>query len=164
MSGTRAERDARAPLAGPGTVRRRVEPTLVIALVGVVVSAYLTVEHYTSPALLACPEGATINCAKVTSSVWSSFLGLPVALLGLLFFVVMAVLVSPAGWRRRALDPVRVVGAVAGVLMALYLVWVELFRVDALCLWCTAAHLCAVGLLGGVLWRVAGREHPGAGR
>jgi uncharacterized membrane protein len=46
--------------------------------------------------------------------------------------------------------------------MALYLVWVELFRVDALCLWCTAAHLCAVGLLAAVLWRVADREHPPA--
>ncbi|HEY0238481.1 MAG TPA: vitamin K epoxide reductase family protein [Friedmanniella sp.] len=144
-------------------VRRRVEPSLVVALLGLVVSAYLTVEHFTSPALLACPEGATINCAKVTSSVWSSVLGVPVALLGLLFFVVMALLVSPPAWHRRALDPVRVVGAVAGVVMALYLVWVELFRVDALCLWCTGAHLCALALLATVLWRVSARDAAPAG-
>jgi uncharacterized membrane protein len=137
---------------------RRPEPSLVIALIGLLVSAYLTVEHFTSPALLACPEGATINCAKVTSSVWSTLLGVPVAVLGLLFFAAMAVLVSPAAWRRRALDPVRIVAAAAGVVMALYLVWVELFRVDALCLWCSAAHLCALGLLGTVLWRVVNRE------
>jgi uncharacterized membrane protein len=145
---------------------RRVEPSLVVAVLGLVVSAYLTVEHFTSPAILACPEGATVNCAKVTSSAWSFLLGVPVALLGLLFFAGMAVLVSPAGWRRRRLDPVRVVGAVAGVVMALYLVWIELFRVDAICLWCTGAHLCAVVLLGFVLWRVANRgsgtvEHSG---
>lgn len=139
--------------------RPRLEPSLAIALLGLVVSAYLTVEHFTSPAVLACPEGATINCAKVTSSVWSSLLGVPVALLGLLFFVAMSVLVSPAAWRRQVLDPVRVIGAAAGVVMALYLVWVELFRVDALCLWCTGAHLCALGLLASVLWRVANREH-----
>ena len=139
---------------------RRVDPSLVVALLGLVVSAYLTVEHFTSPAILACPEGATVNCAKVTSSAWSSLAGVPVALLGLLFFAAMAVLVSPAGWRRRSLDPVRVVGSAAGVVMALYLVWIELFRVDAICLWCTGAHLCAVVLLGCVLWRVANRE-PG---
>lgn len=136
------------------------EPSLVAALLGLMVSAYLTVEHFTGPAVLACPEGATLNCAKVTSSAWSSLLGVPVALLGLLFFAAMALLVAPPGWRRRRLDPVRVVGAVAGVLMALYLVWVELFRVDALCLWCTGAHLCAVALLACVLWRVADRN-PG---
>ncbi|MGI3780410.1 MAG: vitamin K epoxide reductase family protein [Janthinobacterium lividum] len=138
---------------------RRVEPSLVVALVGLLVSAYLTVEHFTSPAVLACPEGATINCAKVTSSTWSFVLGVPVALLGLLFFVGMALLVSPAGWRHRRLDPIRVVGGVAGVVMACFLVWVELFRVDALCLWCTGAHLCAIGLLATVLWRVANRDH-----
>jgi uncharacterized membrane protein len=161
MSGTRAGRVDAAP-AGPAAERPRpVEPSLVVALLGVVVSAYLTVEHFTSPAMLACPEGATINCAKVTSSVWSSLLGVPVALLGLLFFAGMALLVSPAAWRRRTLDPVRVVGAAAGVVMALYLVWVELFRVDALCLWCTGAHLCALALLASVLWRVADRAPAG---
>ena len=147
--------DGRA--SGQGT-RRRLEPSFVVAVLGLLVSAYLTLEHFTSPAVLACPEGATLNCAKVTSSPWSLVLGVPVALLGLLFFVGMAMLVSPPAWRRRALDPVRVVGAAAGVVMALYLVFVELFRVDALCLWCTGAHLCAVGLLVSVLWRVANRE------
>jgi uncharacterized membrane protein len=39
-----------------------------------------------------------------------------------------------------------------GVLTALYLLWVELFRVDAICLWCTAVHLCTLVLLGAVLW------------
>ena len=137
---------------------RRVEPSLVTALVGTAVSAYLTVEHFTSPALLACPEGATINCAKVTTSTWSVVAGVPVALLGLLFFVAMAVLVSPAAWRRPKLDAFRLAGAALGVLTALYLVWVELFQVDAICLWCTVAHLCALVLLGTVLWRVSERH------
>jgi uncharacterized membrane protein len=150
-----ARPDALAP--GSASRPRRVEASLVVALLGLAVSAYLTVEHFTSPAVLACPEGATINCAKVTSSTWSFLLGVPVALLGLLFFAAMALLVSPAGWRRRRLDGLRVAGAAAGVVMALYLVWVELFRVDALCLWCTGAHLCAIGLLATVLWRVANR-------
>ena len=36
--------------------------------------------------------------------------------------------------------------------------WVELFRVNALCLWCTAVHVCTLALLGTVLWRTADRR------
>jgi uncharacterized membrane protein len=35
--------------------------------------------------------------------------------------------------------------------MVLYLVYVELFRIGAICLWCTAIHVLAVCLLGVVL-------------
>lgn len=139
-------------------MRGRVDASLVVALVGLVISVYLTIEHFTSSTTLACPEGAVVNCAKVTSSQWSVFLGLPVALLGLGYFVVMTLLVTPVAWRRKALDPVRVVGAAAGVAMVLYLVWVELFRVNAICLWCTAIHVCSLVLLATVLWRVADRD------
>lgn len=139
-------------------MRSRFDASLVVAVLGVLVSAYLTVEHFTSSTTLACPEGATVNCAKVTSSQWSELLGVPVALLGLAYFVVMAVLVSPPAWRQRRLDVVRVVGVVAGVLMVFYLVWVELFRVNAICLWCTAVHLLTLVLLGTVLWRVSDRQ------
>jgi uncharacterized membrane protein len=142
--------------------RLRVESSLVVALVGVVLSAYLTVEHFTSAAILACPEGATINCAKVTSSPWSAIVGIPVAVLGLAYFVVMSLLVTPAAWRHPALDAARIVGGVAGVGMVVYLIWIELFRVDALCLWCTAVHLCTVVLLATVLWRITSRDLPTA--
>ena len=102
--------------------RTRVEPSLVVALVGLAVSAYLTVEHFTSSAVLACPEGAVVNCAKVTSSPYSEFLGVPVAVLGLAYFVVMAALLTPTAWRRRRLDLVRLAGVGLGVAMVLYLV------------------------------------------
>jgi uncharacterized membrane protein len=72
--------------------------------------------------------------------------------LGVVFFAVMTVLCLPRLWRMPQLAPLRLAGAVVGVLVALYLVWVELFRVDAICLWCTAAHLCSLALLGTVLW------------
>jgi uncharacterized membrane protein len=136
----------------------RIDPSFGVALLGLAISAYLTVEHFTGSTTLACPEGATINCAKVTSSAWSELVGVPVAVLGLGFFVLMSALLSPPAWRRQALDPVRVAAVTAGVAMVLYLIWVELFRVNAICLWCTAVHVCTVVLLGTVLWRVASRE------
>jgi uncharacterized membrane protein len=123
-----------------------------LALVGLAISAYLTIEHYTASTSLACPESATINCQKVTTSQWSHVGPLPVALLGLLFFVAIALLCTPIAWHQRSLDSLRVIAAGIGVLAALYLVWVELFRIDAICLWCTAVHACTLALLGAILW------------
>ena len=130
-------------------------PALGFALAGLAASTYLTVEHYTGSTELACPENATINCAKVTTSSWSRFAGIPVSVLGLAYFVAMTLLVLPQAWRRHMLDPIRVLGVTAGIAMVIYLIWAELFRIDAICLWCTAVHICTLGLFVAVLWRTA---------
>jgi uncharacterized membrane protein len=121
-------------------------------LLGAGISAYLTAGHYNTGLTLACPASATINCAKVTTSPWSHIGPVPVALLGLIFFLAMALLCSPPAWRVTALNRLRIAGAGIGTLSVVYLVWVELFRVNAICLWCTGVHLCAFALLVSVLW------------
>ena len=123
--------------------------TLVLAVLGLAVSAYLTFEHYSASTTLACPATTTFDCVKVTTSEWSSIAGVPVAVLGLVFFVVMTGLSLLPG--RRAAD-LRVVAAVVGALMVLWLVYVELFRVDSLCLWCTGVHVVTLALLGTTVW------------
>jgi uncharacterized membrane protein len=113
-----------------------------LCLAGIGVAGYLTIAHYNAKVLLACPETGIVNCAKVTQSPQSAILGVPVALLGLLFFVAITPLHLPAAWRSESvlLRRGRVAAAVAGILMVLYLVYTELFTLDALCLWCTAVH------------------------
>lgn len=134
---------------------------LVPALLGLAAAAYLTVEHFSSSSSLACPETATINCTKVTTSSYSHVLGVPVALAGLVYFAVMVALVTPPAWARRRLDVARVAGGVAGVISVCYLLWAELFEIDAICLWCTVVHICTVWLFGAVLWYVTGRTDAG---
>lgn len=141
-----AEREPVAPTSRAGAA------SFVIALLGLGIAAYLTVEHYSASATLACPETGAINCTKVTTSSWSHVGPVPVAVLGLVFFTAMAILCSPPAWRSRVLDPLRVAGAGVGMASALYLVWAELFRIDAICLWCTAVHVCTLLLLGCVIW------------
>jgi uncharacterized membrane protein len=122
--------------------------SLIVALAGLAVSAYLTIEHYSSSTTLACPETGVVNCVKVTTSSYSTLAGVPVALLGLLFFAAMSVLCAPVAWRvaNPWVSRARLAGAVAGVAMVVYLVWAELFRIDAICLWCTVVHVLAVAL------------------
>jgi uncharacterized membrane protein len=125
-------------------------PWVSVALVvaGLGVATYLTVEHFTASTTLACPETGTINCQKVTSSAQSKFVGIPVAVLGVAYFLGMLALVLPAAWRSddRRLRAGRLVAAGLGVLFALYLVYAELFVINAICLWCTVVHVLAFAL------------------
>ena len=142
---------------------RRWRPAaLAPALAGLLASAYLTVEHFTASVTLACPDTGAINCTKVTTSSYSHVLGVPVALIGLGYFVVMSVLVSPPAWQHAALRPIRLPAAGVGVASVIYLIWVELFRLEAICLWCTAVHVSTVALFGAVVWYSLERTEPPA--
>ncbi len=130
-------------------VARWVPPvSLALALGGIAVSAYLTIAHYATPRVLACSASGRINCELVTTSAQSMFLGIPVAVLGLVWFVGMTALCLPAAWRSesRPVHLVRLLAGVAGVGFALWLVYAELFIIGAICLWCTVAHVLAFGL------------------
>jgi uncharacterized membrane protein len=135
-------------------VRRYVAPwirntSLGLSILAVGMTGYLTVTHYADPTALACPETGIINCTAVTTSTWSVILGVPVALLGLLWALGMTALNSPWAWRSstRWLELTRLAVSGTGAVAVLYLVYIELFRVDAICLWCTAVYFTAVALL-----------------
>lgn len=123
----------------------------VVCLLGLGVAGYLTYEHFTGSTSLSCPAGSShgaIDCLKVTTSVYSVQHGVPVAVLGLVFFAVMAALQSPWAWRSPllAVKAARIVWCVVGVATALDLVYDELYRIDAICLWCTSVHILTLVL------------------
>jgi uncharacterized membrane protein len=141
-----------APRLGPATLAdawdppRWASPVLMgLSAVGVGIAAYLTVAHYATRAILACPDTGGINCEKVTSSPQSVVFGIPVALIGLAYFVALAVLNLPVCWRSRGplLRWGRIGLATSGIAFAVYLIYTELLIVHAVCLWCTGAHIVA---------------------
>jgi uncharacterized membrane protein len=118
--------------------------TLVLSIAGLGVSIYLTIEHFTGNTTLACSDKGAINCAAVTTSPESMVFGvLPVAVLGLAFFVFMVPVNTPWAWRsrRREVALLRLASVVVGVGFILYLIYVELYQVGAICLWCTSVHV-----------------------
>ena len=137
--------------------RRLVLASWLLAAAGLLVSGYLTIEHYIGSTSLACPETGVVNCQKVTTSEQSVVFGIPVALLGLVFFVVMLVACLPAAWRLT--HPVirfgRLALAVAGIGFVVYLLYAELFVLDTICLWCTAVHALTVALFAVVAFATA---------
>lgn len=121
-----------------------------ISLLGLGVAGYLTFEHFTSSSSLACSDNGVVNCLKVTTSSYSSVAGVPVAVLGMVFFAIMVVLQLPVAWQRpeRWLRLVRLGWSVVGLGTVFYLLSAELFSIDAICLWCTAVHVLTLLVFG----------------
>ncbi|MGD0084374.1 MAG: vitamin K epoxide reductase family protein [Acidimicrobiales bacterium] len=128
---------------------------LVVSVLGLGVATYLTYSHYASPtgAPSVCPlsgvGGSTlIDCGAVLRSGYSDIFGLPVALFGAAFFLLMCVINLPVMWRSASLwlARLRLVASVAGMGMVLYLVGVELLAVHKICIWCTSVHILQFAL------------------
>jgi uncharacterized membrane protein len=128
-----------------------------LAVVGLAISGYLTYEHYTAAKTLVCGETGVVNCLEVTTSAQSRFLGIPVALLGLLYFAAMIPLCLPAAWRsrRKEIRYARIGAAAVGICFVFYLLYAELFTIGKICLWCTGVHVVTVVLFAVVLFGAA---------
>jgi uncharacterized membrane protein len=125
-----------------------------VAVAGIGVAAYLTWTHYAGDEAL-CPVGG--GCATVQESEYAELLGVPVALLGLLAYVAILALVAwdapPARLAAAAL-------AFTGLLFSAYLLVVQLFVIDAICIWCLANDALiapALAVLTGVRLRRSGQ-------
>ncbi|GBD11542.1 Vitamin K epoxide reductase [bacterium HR23] len=131
-----------------------------LAGLGLGISGYLTVSHYLGQAPVCGPSH---GCAIVQSSPYAQLWGVPVALLGLLFYLVLASL--PLAERRW--PPLKDGALMGGFVLALgglgfsaYLTWLELFVIYAVCWWCVASAV-VVALLTGVTLRRAWRALEG---
>jgi uncharacterized membrane protein len=149
-SRARADRSGRparwkAAVAPPAAWRPIV--ALLLSLAGVGVSTYLTVAHFAKIPLV-CSGSGIVNCERVTTSAQSYFLGIPVAFLGLLFFVAMTAINLPVLWRTedRRVHMVRLAMTVLGMCFVLYLVSAELLIIKNICLWCTSVHVITFAL------------------
>lgn len=116
--------------------------TFPLALLGLADSIYLTITHF-HKAALACSASGHINCEKVTESAQSEIFGhIPVAIVGLVFFVIVVGAMSPWAWKHGNLmfDRLRLAGITASMGMVIYLLTVEA-HLHAICLYCTGVHV-----------------------
>ena len=129
------------------TLRWQSLTTLLLSVYGLGASIYLTITHF-EPKALACVSNSQFNCEKVTQSPQSEIFGIPVAMLGLAFFVPMLVLCLPAAWRsaQRWVHLARLILSITGVGMIIYLISAELFVIKAICLWCSSVHIATLAL------------------
>jgi uncharacterized membrane protein len=136
--------------AAPPGVSRRIRITaLVFSLLGLADSTYLTIAHFETNLLsVTCSTTGAINCTKVTTSPQSEILGIPVAVLGLAFYVAMTLINLPPLWTTKdvRIAWLRLAMVVSGIGFVLYLLYAELFLIKAICEYCTGVHIITFAL------------------
>ncbi len=121
----------------------------VLAIVGLGASIYLTYVEVTHSRALCGPVG---DCNAVQSSPYAKLFGvLPIGLLGAIGYI--AILVTWF-WRRFRTDalskiagPVMYAMALFGTLFSIYLTYLELFVIHAVCIWCLASAVIITALM-----------------
>jgi uncharacterized membrane protein len=104
----------------------------VLALAGIAVTSYLVYARYTGTRL-ACTTG---GCETVQHSKYAKLLGVPVAVLGLVAYVVVFLTALSARVEAAASGAAIVL---AGLAFAVYLIVIQVAVIDAICQWCLAS-------------------------
>lgn len=147
--------------------------TTVLALGGLGVASYETWAHFNGSHLAGCTGNGSENCTAVITSPQSMVFGvIPVAILGLLFYVFVVAIMSPWSWRiqRREAGLLRLASMVAGMGFVVYLIYAELYQVGSWCLYCTFVHiitfiLFCITLVSAAIWGLGKpRTQPARGR
>ncbi len=121
---------------------------LVLSLVGIAVAGYLTYIETQQVAAVCGPVG---DCNEVQASPHSRFLGIPVGMLGMAGYAAIVI-----GWAatRFGTDQLAKFGwlaifvmALFGVLFSIYLTYLELVVIDAVCIWCLSSALIMAATL-----------------
>ena len=115
--------------------RRLMAVVAVIALAGVAVSSFSLYHHFSKSKTSFCDIGESFNCDVVNRSVYSTILGVPVALVGILGYLLILGLATV--YREKAETPaILVIVSAGGLGFALYLTYIESQVLGVWCILC----------------------------
>ncbi|HTZ95045.1 MAG TPA: vitamin K epoxide reductase family protein [Terriglobales bacterium] len=110
----------------------------VLAVAGMVVSSVSLQHHYATSKTSYCDFGENFNCDVVNRSTYSTVLGIPDALIGILGYGTLLGLATL--YRRRAQAPaILLTASLAGLAFALYLTYVEAYVLATWCILCLSS-------------------------
>jgi vitamin-K-epoxide reductase (warfarin-sensitive) len=126
---------------------------VLLAICGVAVSSVSLQHHYATSKTAYCDIGETFNCDIVNRSEYSSILGIPVALIGMLGYAALAGLAI--AYRERRETPAMLFGAAAaGLAFALYLTYIEGRVLGVWCILCLSslALIATTTIVAAAIW------------
>jgi uncharacterized membrane protein len=126
-----------------------------VALIGLGIATYLTIVHYAGgEPVCAIAHG----CATVQKSRYAELAGVPVAVLGLGGYVAILASLTRDGEGARTLTAFL---ALAGFAFSAWLTYVEVARLDAICIWCVGSAVCMTLLAALSAVRLLSAPPPG---
>lgn len=128
---------------------------MVLASIGVVLAGYLTYVHYSGTVPPCSIKGNP--CLKVQRSQYSELGGVPVALIGLIgYILILGSLLAPETENSRLATLVLALG---GFGFSAYLTYRELFTLKQICEWCVSSAILMTILMVFAVWRFLRGEH-----
>jgi uncharacterized membrane protein len=119
---------------------------LVIALIGFADSTFLAFEHYKG---VTPPCSIVEGCEEVTTSKYSAIGPVPIALLGSLYYLAILVLTTAyLDSRKEILIRLAAYLAFSGFAVSLILIYLQLFVIHAICLYCMGSATTSTILAG----------------
>jgi len=110
----------------------------ILALAGVVVSSVSLRHHYGTSQTSYCDFGDSFNCDIVNRSIYSTVLGVPDALIGILGYALLLALATL--YRTKVETPrMLLIASTAGLGFALYLTYIEKFVLATWCILCLSS-------------------------
>ena len=138
---------------------RRVSMFLSIA--GLIVAGYLTYLHLSGSTAALCAPGG--GCDTVRTSRYSVVAGIPVAVVGLAGYLGMlaVLLLEEFDGPLADLTPLLMFGfSLIGVLYSVYLTYLELFVIAAICPYCVASAVIVTLIFILAIFRLSGDQTP----
>jgi vitamin-K-epoxide reductase (warfarin-sensitive) len=125
----------------------------ILAILGIAVSAVSLQHHYATSKTQYCDIGEAFNCDIVNRSQYSSILGIPVALIGMLGYAAIAGMATIYG-ERRDTPAILFAAATAGLAFALYLTYIEGHVLGVWCILCLSslALITVTAALSALIW------------
>lgn len=139
------------------TIRVRLVIIMASAGLGLIVSLYLLSVHWGWGQIVCLNIG---NCEVVNTSMYAELFGIPVSLLGACTY--LALLVTGMLIRRHMYEElaslVQFFLAAIGVVFSVYLTYVELFILRAICPWCVLSALLITLIASLSIWQAHDAE------
>ncbi len=144
-----------------GKVRRprMMSAVALVALAGVIVASVSLYQHFATSKTSFCDFGESFNCDLVNRSAYSTFLGVPVALIGMFGYLLIIALATV--YRSKAETPILLLLAShLGLAFSLYLTYVEQFVLRTWCVLCLTSLglIFTLAILSVVLVRTSARQ------
>ena len=135
-----AEDEGEAREWGGGSGRLVAGVVAVLSLAGIGVAGYLSYSHWFNHSVVCAGFG---SCDTVAQSDYAHLAGVPVSVLGLLGYVALFVVAAfwlGVGDRFETWPLLAIWGmSIGGAAYSVYLTYLELFVIDAICIWCVTS-------------------------
>ena len=130
----------------------------ITALIGFIDASFLAIEHYRG---VVPPCSIISGCEKVTTSSYAEVFGIPLALFGAIYyFALLVLIIAYFDLKKAIILKIAALVTPIGFLASLYFVYLQVFIIKAICLYCmiSAAASITLFVLGIIILRAAKRD------